>query len=53
MDILLFDSKSAEESIAFAQEKRAGAEARRGWDEALQQFFSRLVSGLRACAADP
>ncbi len=51
MDILLFDSKTAEEPIAHAQQKLEGTEGGAGWDRVCQAFIDHFVPLLRASAS--
>lgn len=50
MDILLFDSKTAEESIAFAMQKSDKAPEGKGWDEFFRLFVNKMVPLIRVDA---
>ena len=49
MDILLFDSMTAEESIAFASGNRDDGQGEK-WEKIFQFFIQRIVPALRASA---
>ncbi len=51
MDILLFDNKTAEESIAYAEEKLEGAEEGAEWNCVFQTFIIHFFPLLRASAS--
>ena len=50
MDILLFDSKTAVESIAFAMQMSDKAPEGTGWDECFNLFVNKMVPLIRAVA---
>jgi hypothetical protein len=51
MDILLFDRKTAEESIARAQQQLEGAKDGAWWDQVFLEFIGHFVPLLRASSA--
>jgi hypothetical protein len=52
MDILLFEGMTAEESLALATKKLAGAKPAKGWAEGFKLFKSTMVPALRAVATN-
>ena len=50
MDILCFDTQTAEESIAFAMKVADEPPETEGWNEVLQIFYRRMVPRLRETA---
>ena len=50
MDILLFDSFDAEESIALARKTLDNAEGGGSWERAYREFVKRMVPALRGVA---
>jgi hypothetical protein len=51
MDILLFDSMTAEESIALAMRTWEGAPTHEGWEEVFAAFVEVMVPRLRTTAS--
>lgn len=51
MDILLFDCKTAEESIAFAMQKSDKAPEGKGWNECFGAFLMKIVPLIHATSS--
>jgi hypothetical protein len=52
MDILLFDSMTAQESIAQAMRTLEGAPEHEGWEEVFAAFVEAMVPRLRATSSE-
>jgi hypothetical protein len=50
MDILLFEGKTAEQSLTLAMKMLDGVQAAKGWAEGFQLFVSKMGPALRAVA---